>query len=156
MKFYSEKLDKVFDTEEELRTAEESTDCLAKEDCCKSCSECSCENEVKKPSKKQLASDVDDAEAKLSAAYADYEVAKKQVEELSKTYLESVNAILEPAKEAVKSAEEARYEAIKKFNESFGAYQTVLTGDRAAKELVRTMNEINSFQRKFFNHAFWF
>ena len=84
------------------------------------------------------------------------EVAKKQIEELSKTYLESVEAILTPAKEAVKTAEKARYEAIRKFNDSFGAYQVTLTGDKAAKEMLRAMNEMNNMQRKVFNNAFWF
>ena len=81
---------------------------------------------------------------------------KKQIEELSKTYLESVDAILTPAKEAVKKAEEERYEAIRKFNNYYGAYQTVLTGDRAAKEMIRAINEINSIQRKIWNNTFWF
>ena len=89
-------------------------------------------------------------------AYAEYEVAKKQIEELSKTYLESVDAILTPAKEAVKKAEEERYAAIRKFNSYYGAYQTVLTGDRAAKEMIRAINEINSIQRKIWNNTFWF
>lgn len=149
MKFYSEKLNKLFDTPEALNEAEASMPkckCAAKDE----------NYEEKLPSKKQLAADVDAAEEKLKAAYAEYEVAKKQIEELSKTYLESVEAILTPAKEAVKTAEKARYEAIRKFNDSFGAYQVTLTGDKAAKEMLRAMNEMNNMQRKVFNNAFWF
>lgn len=159
MKYYSEKLDKVFDTPEALEEAESTT--------------CTCNNvddnfedeklgdtetkELNKiPSKKQLAADVDEADEKVKDAYAEYEVAKKQIEELSKTYLESVDAILTPAKEAVKKAEEERYAAIRKFNNYYGAYQTVLTGDRAAKEMIRAINEINSIQRKIWNNTFWF
>ena len=111
---------------------------------------------LQNPSKKQLAANVDAAEEKLKAAYAEYDVAKKQIEELSKTYLESVDAILTPAKEAVKKAEQERYAAVRKFNESFGAYQVTLTGDRAAKEMMRALNELNSIQRKVFNNSFWF
>lgn len=159
MKYYSEKLDEVFDTPEALEEAESAI--------------CTCNNVDdnfkneklgdteekdlnKVPSKKQLAADVDAADAKVKDAYAEYEVAKKQIEELSKTYLESVDAILTPAKEAVKKAEEERYAAIRKFNSYYGAYQTVLTGDRAAKEMIRAINEINSIQRKIWNNTFWF
>lgn len=160
MKYYSEKLDKVFDTPEALEEAEDAVVCSCNKvdddfnD--KNLNKCDCKEEVKAPTKKQLASDVDAAEEKLKAAYAEYDVAKAQVEELTKTYLESVEAILTPAKEAVKNAEQARYDAIRRFNESFGAYQTVLTGDRAAREMIRAINEINSMQRKIWNNAFWF
>lgn len=161
MKYYSDKLDQVFDTPEALEEAEAAI-CTCNrvddnfDDKNLNKCECKCKEETKVPTKKQLAADVDAAEEKLRDAYAEYEVAKAQVEELSKTYLESVEAILTPAKEAVKNAEQARYDAIRKFNESFGAYQTVLTGDRAAKEMLRAINEINSMHRKVFNNAFWF
>lgn len=157
MKYYSEKLDKVFDTKEELVNAEK---CVNEDDVNELETEediSSNEKQVDKvPSKKQLAADVDAADEKVKDAYAAYEVAKKQIEDLSKTYLESVDAILTPAKDAVKKAEEERYEAIRKFNNHYGAYQTILTGDRAAKEMIRAINEINSIQRKIWNNTFWF
>lgn len=165
MKYYSEKLNEVFDTPEALEAAENAVKKSCKH---KSCTKtdvnnlndkCDCKDaskNVEGPTKKQLAANVDEAEENLKAAYAEYEVAKKQIEELSKTYLESVEAILTPAKEAVKKAEQERYAAIRKFNESFGAYQVTLTGDRAAKEMMRAINEMNSMQRKVFNNAFWF
>ncbi len=161
MKFYSEKLNQMFDSPEALLEAEESTKTSCKKKSFtrtvdKNVNEkSSCKN-VEGPSKKQLAANVDAAEEKLKAAYAEYEVAKKQIEELSKTYLESVEVILTPAKEAVKKAEQERYAAIRQFNDSFGAYQVTLTGDRAAKEMMRAINEMNSVQRKVFNNAFWF
>ena len=159
MKYYSEKLDKVFDTPEALEEAESAVcTCNKVDDNFKNEKLADTEKKDldKIPSKKQLAADVDDADARVKDAYAEYEVAKKQIEELSKTYLESVDAILTPAKEAVKKAEEERYEAIRKFNNYYGAYQTVLTGDRAAKEMIRAINEINSIQRKIWNNTFWF
>lgn len=159
MKYYSEKLDKVFDTPEALEEAESAVyTCNKVDDNFKNEKLADTEKKDldKIPSKKQLAADVDDADARVKDAYAEYEVAKKQIEELSKTYLESVEAILTPAKEAVKKAEEERYAAIRKFNTYYGAYQTVLTGDRAAKEMIRAINEINSIQRKIWNNTFWF
>ena len=165
MKYYSEKLNEVFDTPEALEAAENAIKKSCKHKSCTKTdvnnlnNKCDCKDtskNVEGPTKKQLAANVDEAEEKLKAAYAEYEVAKKQIEELSKTYLESVEAILTPAKEADKKAEQERYAAIRKFNESFGAYQVTLTGDRAAKEMMRAINEMNSIQRKVFNNAFWF
>lgn len=165
MKYYSEKLNEVFDTPEALEAAENAIKKSCKHRSCTKTDvnnlndKCDCKDaskNVEGPTKKQLAANVDAAEENLKAAYAEYEVAKKQIEELSKTYLESVEAILTPAKEAVKKAEQERYAAIRKFNESFGAYQVTLTGDRAAKEMMRAINEMNSMQRKVFNNAFWF
>lgn len=164
MKYYSDKLDQVFDTPEALEEAEAADVCTCNkvddnfdDKNLKNIGSKVKDTAVNKiPSKKQLAADVDDADAKVKDAYAEYEVAKKQIEGLSKTYLESVDAILTPAKEAVKKAEEERYEAIRKFNTYYGAYQTVLTGDRAAKEMIRAINEINSIQRKIWNNTFWF
>lgn len=149
MKFYSEKLNEVFDTVEELQSAEKSKSKKKKAPVVES-------KEETTPSRKDLAANIEAAEKKLADAYAEYEVSKKQVEELSKTYLESVSKILTPAKEAVKKAEQDKYEAIRTFNESFGAYQQVLTGDKAAKEMVRAINEINSLSRKIWNDFFWF
>ena len=162
MKYYSEKLEKLFDTPEAL--AEE--EALLTECTCKDCDDnvneihtCKCSSKkdnknVDSPSKKQLAAEVDTAENKLKEAYSDYDVAKKEVEELSKKYLEEVNKILEPARQKVKKAEKERYEAIRRFNDCFGAYQITLTGDRAAKEFRRALNEINSIHRNFFNNTF--
>lgn len=159
MKYYSDKLDQIFDTPEALEEAE-ATACTCNKVDDNFNNEKLADTEKKDvnkiPSKKQLAADVDAADAKVKDAYAEYEVAKKQIEELSKTYLESVDAILNPAKDAVKKAEQERYDAIRKFNAYYGAYQTVLTGDRAAKEMIRAINEINSIQRKIWNNTFWF
>ena len=134
MKYYSEKLDKVFDTPEVLEEAEAAV--------------CTCNNVDDNFKDDKLGNTEKKDLNKIPS--------KKQIEELSKTYLESVDAILTPAKEAVKKAEEQRYAAIRKFNNYYGAYQTVLTGDRAAKEMIRAINDINSIQRKIWNNTFWF
>ena len=126
MKYYSEKLNEVFDTPEALEAAENAVKKSCKHKSCTKTdvnnlnNKCDCKDaskNVEGPTKKQLAANVDEAEEKLKAAYAEYEVAKKQIEELSKTYLESVEAILTPAKEAVKKAEQERYAAIRKFKD---------------------------------------
>ena len=92
------------------------------------------------------------ADQNVKEAYVNYEAAKAKVEELSKKYLEEVNNILEPAKSAVKDAEQLRYEAIRRFNDSYGAYQVTYTGAKAADELMKAISNINS---KAFRDLFW-
>ena len=159
MKFYSEKLDKLFDTEDALKLAE--SDAMKSKKAKKSNNNVVIKETVKTetssvPSKKQLAAEVDAAYEGVRKAYAEYEAVKLKVEELSKTYLEEINALLEPAKKAVKDAEKTHYEAIRKFNDSYGAYQVTYTGARAAEEMAKAMNNINSRANRFIRDLFWF
>ena len=152
MKFYSEKLDKLFDTPEALAEAEAG----AKK---KGTKKAITEKVIEEPAqitRKQLSADVEAADEAVKEAYANYETAKVKAEELSKKYLDEVNAILEPAQKAVKDAERKRYEAIKKFNDNFGAYQVTYTGARAADELVKAINNMNARANKVFRDTFWF
>ena len=100
MKFYSEKLDKLFDTPEELQAAETSKKKK------KAVNEQPVVDEsATVPTRKELASAVEAADERVKQAYADYETAKGKAEELSKKYLEEINALLDPAQKAVKEAE---------------------------------------------------
>lgn len=168
MKYFSETLKQLFDTPEELAEAEAAVTHCSCEDCddeiC-SCAECKNEEpcqkspavvEEKRPSKKQLAADIDAADEEVRKAYSEYELAKKNVEELSKQYLEAVDAILNPAKQAIKDAEQKRYNAINKFNQEYGAYQVTYTGARAAEEMVKAINDLNSRTRNMFRNMFWY
>ena len=151
MKYYSEKLDKVFDTAEELLDAEKSTKKKTKKGITE---EVVTTKEPEVPTKKQLAAEVEQADEAVKAAYADYETAKAKAEDLYKEYLAAIDALLEPAKKAVKDAEQKRYEAIRKFNDVYGAYQVTYTGARAAEELVKAINSFNSKTNRFFRD-FW-
>lgn len=158
MKFYSEKLDKLFDTQEALAEAENSAVNKKKKKTVTSQPEVVAPVEdavAQVPSKKQLAMDVESADEKLKEAYANYESAKIKVEELSKKYLAEVNEILEPAQKCVKDAEKNRYEAIRKFNDSYGAYQVTYTGARAADEMMKAISNINARADKMFRDMFW-
>lgn len=150
MKFYSEKLDKLFDTPEELQAAE--TPKKKK----KVVAEQSVVDETATvPTRKELATAVEAAEERVKQAYADYETARGKAEELSKKYLEEINAILDPAQKSVKEAERLRYEAIRNFNDSYGAYQVTYTGAKAADEMMKAINNINSRASKLFRDMFW-
>lgn len=149
MKFYSEKLEKLFDSEKELLEAESKKVSKKK-------STMSATPEQTAPTKKQLANEVEAADESLKEAYANYESAKAKVEELSKKYLAEVNEILDPAQKAVKEAEQHRYEAIRKFNDSYGAYQVTYTGARAADEMMKAISNINTRANNLFRDMFWF
>ena len=152
MKFYSEKLDMMFDSVEELQKAE-STKSKKR----KTVAEDSKENSSDvTPTKKQLASEVEAADEALKEAYSNYDSAKTKVQDLSKKYLTEVNEILEPAKKAVKEAEQKRYDAIRKFNDTYGAYQVTYTGAKAADEMVKAICNINNQANKLFRDMFWF
>ena len=150
MKFYSEKLNKLFDTPEELQAAE--TPKKKK----KAVTEpVVTEESATVPSRKELASAVESADEKVKQAYADYETAKAKVEELSKKYLEEINAILDPAQEAVKEAERLRYEAVRNFNDNYGAYKVTVTGSRAAEDMIKAISNINAHATNMFRDMFW-
>lgn len=159
MKFYSEKLDRLFDTAEDLAEAEAKVKKKKKAIVAQETTEAPIEPATEQPtvpSRKELATAVETAEAHVKEAYSNYEAAKAKAEEVSKKYLEEINNILEPAKKAVKVAETARYEAIRNFNESYGAYQVTYTGARAAEEMVQAINNINARANKMFRDLFWF
>ena len=150
MKFYSEKLDKLFDTPEELQAAEtpkKKKKVVAEQP--------TVDETATVPTRKELATAVEAAEERVKQAYADYETARGKAEELSKKYLEEINAILDPAQKSVKEAERLRYEAIRNFNDSYGAYQVTYTGAKAADEMMKAINNINSRANKIFRDMFW-
>lgn len=151
MKYYSEKLDTMFDTPKALRAAEAAAEKESPESPTVENAETVATPQA--PTKKQLAADVAAAEDVLKKAYTEYDLAKKKATERYEAYLREVAAILDPAKKAVKDAEQAKYDAINRFNKAFGPYQVVYTGSRAADEFLRALDDLRT-TRTFFNS--WF
>lgn len=135
MKFYSEKLDRMFDSMDELLNAENQPRKNSK----KTTSETS-PQESTKVTKKQLVTNIENADKELEAAHTNMTAVKEQVEQLSKKYLDEVEGLLTPAKERIKTAEIEKFKAIQEFNKYYGAYQVTYTGDKAAKEFSRARN----------------
>lgn len=107
---------------------------------------------TEQPTRKQLAVNVDKAVEALDEAYAQYNQAKLKADELTEQYKNDLAAILDPAKEAVKKAEQEKYDAICEFNKSYGAYTRVYTGAVAHNEFLKAIDEIqNNFWHSFFN-----
>ena len=147
MKYYSELLNKNFDTVEECESAEKEEQTRLAEVEKK---ETALANE-----KKQLAADIDTAEANLNAAYDKLEDARNKARELREGYEKKVaelraelekaqGEILRPARDEVNKAQEEKFKAIQSFNEKYGAYRKVYTGNRAAEEYTRMSRTIDN------------
>ena len=136
MKYFSEKLNKAFDTEEECLTAEAAFD--------KEQEEKKKQEELAVVTKKNLAKDIETAGEKVNLAYKEYDAALEEVKKLKEEYSRKAEEILNPAKKAIKDAQKERYDAIKKFNENYGVYTTTYTGDKAVSEFNRVSRWIDS------------
>ena len=150
MKYYSEILKKVYDTEDSLKAAE--TEAKKKE-----------EANVASKNKKALEEEIEAVIAKLNKAYDEYDKAKdeaatildessKKIDYLNKqitSELEDSNAkaekLIEEANEKVKAATKEKHDAINRFNEKYGAYSKKYTGEEARKELDRQNNLFDSW-----------
>lgn len=134
MKYYSEILDKYFDTQHELRKAErnakESTSTPVEKQECKTENKVCCE-------KKQLAKAVQQADEKLETAYKNFELAKEQAAKILEKANKQAEELLKPAKEKVNQAQKDKYQAVVDFNKKYGVYTTTYTGSKAIDELSR-------------------
>jgi len=145
MKFYSELTKEIYDTEKQLQDAERK---FVKETNKNDIRMAKAEKDApvnKVPTKKQLAANVEKAEEAVNEAQANLRLANQKAQELSKKYLAEIDSIVEPAKKQLKDAQQARYDAIRKFNEAYGAYTTTYTGTRAADEFARAVADMQSF-----------
>ena len=152
MKYYSELLNKNFDSVEECEAAEKAEETRLAEVEKK---ETALANE-----KKQLADAIDVAEADLNKAYDALEDARnkarelrveyeKKVRELQKELEQKQEEVLKPATDLVKKAQENRFKTIQAFNEKYGTYRMVYTGKKAADEYARMSRTINNLFKNF-------
>lgn len=125
MKFYSEKLEKFFDSEAECKKAEEEN--LNKSEI----------EKVDSKDRKTYAKVIEEADKALEEEYAKYEEAKKKIIQLKKKCDEECEKILFDAKKELKVAQDKKFAAVQKFNEKFGPYTISYTGDKALKEMRR-------------------
>ena len=128
MKYYSEKLSKLYDTPQALKEAEEKFEASQKK---------------KEATKKDLSQNIEIAENALDAAYKNYEDVKKAAAKLMEESNKQILGMLEDAKKKIKEAEKARTDAIAVFNQNFGTYKANYTGDRAKREYDRVANIVN-------------
>ena len=113
MKYYSEKLDRMFDTEDQLLEEEALFD-----------KEQESEATLKENCKKAIKL----AEELIKEAEIELEDAQNQVAQLQEEYDAKVDAIMEPARKKLQSCIEQRNNCIKNYNEKFGPYVQVHCG----------------------------
>lgn len=120
MKYYSEKLNKNFDTEKECIEAEKQLE----------------EKEKKnKETRKEMALLVDDADKKVKEAYKEYEQAQQIAAEILEKSNKEVEDIINKAREKVKKAEQEKYEALLNFSNKYGVYTKTINSQEANERL---------------------
>lgn len=128
MKYYSETLNKLFESEKELKAAEK-----AYND----------KNLQKENTKKELSNKIEAAEAALDAAHKNYEVVRVEAAKLMDESNKQIVKMMNEAKDRITAAEKARTDAIVAFNQQFGTYRANYTGDRAKRESERINKIVN-------------
>lgn len=144
MKFYSEVLDKLFDSEAEVEEAENAhAEKLVKQE----------ENKKQiSKEKKALSEEIDKADAELDKAYKYYEDSKQEVLLRKKNVDKECQDIMKEAKEYLKDAQTKKLELLEQFTNKFGSYSVSYTGDRAQKEMNRHLSWFDDLV----NHFWWF
>lgn len=153
MKFYSETLKKLFDSEEELLKEEKKAEESARE-----------EQERKNQisiNKKAAATKVEIATEEYDKAADAYEKKKKEAlkildsaEDEAAKIFDKANAeaqkILNEADKSLKEARINKLNAISEFNREYGPYKTVLTKENAEKEYNRFIDDIDTWINKLY------
>lgn len=124
MKYYSEVLDRLFDTEKQLKDEESAYMDMDK----KSKHSRKDATEEKKrphqtnnaPTKEYLLKEIDEADKELNAAQAKYKEAEKEATILSEEYLKMLNDIMQPAKKQVQVATEKKQKAVRLYESIYG------------------------------------
>lgn len=152
MKFYSETLKKLFDSETELVKAEERATKLQQEEQDRK-NKVSAEKKIA-ATKVQLATEAydnatDAFEKKKKEILKDLDDAEAKAAEIINAANDKADAALKEATEELNKARIAKRDAITEFNKSYGPYKTVLTKEAAEKEYNRIAQDINTFFRFF-------
>lgn len=94
--------------------------------------------------KKQLAKDIETADKRVKDAYDARIKTKEEVQKILEESNKKMMAMLDDANVKVREAEKARRDAILAYNNEFGTYQAVYTGERAQKEFDRLTKQFDS------------
>ncbi len=140
MKYYSEKLNKFYDSVDECTKAEEEEDLK--------------QSNISKQ-KKELSKAIEDADNKLKEANKLYHIAQDKAKEILEKSNKEIHDILDVAEENVKKAEEEKLNAIIKFNKEFGSYKVALTNEDAMDAFDRSFERFDKTIKNIFKN-FWF
>ena len=156
MKFYSEQLDKVFETEKECLRAEKefALEQKRKEERKTQEEKAREEKALISKEKKEYADKITKAEEELKVAQENYKVAQDKAAEILEESNKQVTELLNTAQEEVKKAQRAKRDAIVAFSNKFGTYTKSYTGEKAIEEFNKALDTFtNPFTDLFKN--FW-
>jgi formiminotetrahydrofolate cyclodeaminase len=94
--------------------------------------------------KKELATAIEVAEKAVKEAYDARIKTKEEVQKVLEESNKKMMAMLDDANVKVRDAEKARRDAILAYNNEFGTYQAVYTGERAQREFDRLAKQFDS------------
>ena len=138
MKYFSEELNKNFDTEEECKQAEaEYKEKKEKEETALA----ERKSAISKK-KKELSDSIKVADDDVREAYKKLEQAKKEASDILKEARKSANDIIKEASNNVDIALSNRRDLIASFNKEFGPYMVTYTGDKVEEEYKRIVHQI--------------
>ena len=130
MKYYSEVLDKIFNSTEELEQAEKEFNAI--------------------PTKKELAKKIESLEADCNTAYENYKYAINELTEAVTKVREEGKAKIKAALANLEKVEKDKANAISQFNKYYGVYSVTYTGEQAQKHcdkmLARWKDESKYFK----------
>lgn len=140
--FYSEKLNKNFDTEKECLAAEKEYDnnLLAEQE----------KKSLTSKRKKELSDNIVEAEKRVDSMYKLYEEAREKARDIISKANQEAEDILRAAANDLEKATEDRMLQIQEFNKEFGPYMTRCTGDKALDEYKKVIRRM----RDLFNYMF--
>lgn len=142
MKYYSEKLAKMFSTEEELTKAE------------KEFEELKTKKEKQKTelalSKKKMAESIEKANSEIDDARENYAKVYEEAEKIINKARKEAEDLLNPARERIREAQYKKYNAVKEFNNKYGPYTVSYTGEKAYNEFKRSSDWMNYMINEFF------
>lgn len=140
MKYYSENLNILFDSQEELEKAEkEATERKEKE---------AAEKAQVSKEKKACSDIVKAADAKVEDAREKFLAARKEAREILDEADKKAREVIRAASKELSAAQEERYDALKNFNDKYGPYTMSFTGEKAYTEWKKAVEMFNNF----FNH----
>lgn len=105
--------------------------------------------------KKEMANAIQAAEDEVALSLTAYDKAKEEANKLVSEAKEKAKEVLKEAEKKYEEAIGKRYEAIKDFNEEFGAYTTVYTGNKALEEYNKAVRRMNRWFDSFFSPFIW-
>ena len=151
MKFYSETLKKLFDSEADL-VAAESRDAELKAEEQEKKNKISAEKKIA-ATKVQLAAEayeeaLDRYNEEKKKALKILDDAETEAAKVLNKANEEAEKILKDAEEKLSKSKSDKFNAVAEFNKSYGPYKTVLTKEAAEKEYNRFISDIDNWLNK--------